>query len=370
MIQIIDKRQCCGCGACGQVCPKRCIAMEEDEEGFLYPQVDAVSCIHCRLCENVCPVIHEGISRIPVATYAAIHPYESIRLKSSSGGIFAWLATQVLKEGGIVFGAAFDKDWSVKHIAITHVGELNKLCGSKYLQSRIEKTFREVECYLKKDRMVLFSGTPCQVAGLRRFLHREYDNLLTVDVICHGVPSPKVWRSYLAENYKHQAITGIDFRDKRSGWKHYSMTITTTTSTFSSTYAGSDFMGAFLMNLTLRPSCYSCPAKKGKSGGDLTLGDFWGVDKLLPQMDDDKGTGVVMIYTEKGAAYLRGLDGRNICYQDVVRHNFSIECSVNKPVNRGYFFQQLEQRGFNRAWKNTTSKNFLKRVERKLFRLL
>lgn len=370
MIEITEKSRCCGCSACISICPKQCITMYEDEEGFLYPKADKHLCINCGQCESVCPVIHQEAPKIPIVTYAAINPCETVRIKSSSGGIFTRLAEQVLDEGGAVFGAAFDKDWSVKHIAVTCREGLAGLRGSKYLQSRMESTFKEAENYLKAGRKVLFSGTSCQIAGLKRFLHKEYGNLLAVDVICHGVPSPKAWQDYLAEKYNGLTISDICFRDKRSGWKQYSQTVTSSTSSFSSKYFENDFMNAFLMNLTLRPSCYDCPAKKGKSTADLTLGDFWGVERLLPQMDDDKGTSLVIIYTDKGKASLLDSDCTEVPYQDAVRYNPSIENPVAEPVNRRYFFHLLGRKGFQKAWDNTRSNRWLKRVERKLFRML
>ncbi|MCS2450406.1 Coenzyme F420 hydrogenase/dehydrogenase, beta subunit C-terminal domain [Bacteroides thetaiotaomicron] len=183
--------------------------MHEDEEGFLYPLIDMSFCIECGLCENVCPVINQSEVCSPLKVYAAKNPNEQIRLSSSSGGIFTMLAEQILKENGIVFGARFDEKWEVEHDYADTLDGIAAFRGSKYVQSRIGDSYQRVEDFLRKGRKVLFSGTPCQVAGLKRFLHnKEYDNLLTVDVICHGVPSPLIWRKYLEETIRPKGVAG------------------------------------------------------------------------------------------------------------------------------------------------------------------
>lgn len=199
MIHIIDKSKCCGCNACVQRCPKQCIAMQVDEEGFLYPVVDQSVCIDCGLCEKVCPVINLNEPRQPLQVLAAKNRNEEQRLRSSSGGIFILLAEHIIKQGGVVFGARFDKNWEVEHAYAETLEELEPLMRSKYVQSRIGNTYKEAEQFLKQGRQVLFVGTPCLIAGLKKFLRKEYENLLAVDFICHGVPSPGVWRRYLEE---------------------------------------------------------------------------------------------------------------------------------------------------------------------------
>lgn len=199
MIEIKDKSQCCGCNACVQRCPKQCIAMCEDEEGFLYPEVDEAICIDCGLCENVCPVINQADARIPLQVYAAKNTDEKIRMHSSSGGVFSILAEQTIKQGGVVFGARFDENWEVKHDYTETIDGVSVFRGSKYVQSKTGDTFKQAEQFLKQNRKVLFSGTPCQIVALKRYLKKEYENLLLVDFICHGVPSLGVWRKYLKQ---------------------------------------------------------------------------------------------------------------------------------------------------------------------------
>ena len=285
MIEITNKEQCCGCSACVHICPKHSISFYEDKEGFLYPQVDLETCVDCGLCEKVCPVINKESEREPLEAYAAKNDNESIRLKSSSGGIFTLLAEKIIDEGGVVFGARFNEDWEVVHDYTDTIEVLEPFRGSKYVQSCMGESYRQVENFLKADRNVMFTGTPCQIAGLRRFLRKDYMNLLTVDIICHGVPSPLVWRKYLETKTKEQCdavplLTGVSFRDKSAGWKKFSLVLKFSTeldggeqvTTMSSIFNDNDYMRAFLSNLSLRKSCYNCPAKSGKSGADITIG--------------------------------------------------------------------------------------------------
>lgn len=218
MICLTDKSQCCGCEACRNVCPKQCITLKEDKEGFLYPEINVTTCIKCGLCERVCPMLlQSNKERMPVAVYAAKHKDDNIRLVSSSGGAFTFLAEKVIEQGGVVFGARFDENWQVVHDYVETKSELSLFRGSKYVQSRIGNSYQQVQQFLKSGRLVLFTGTSCQILGLKLFLRKQYDNLLAIDVICHGVPSPKVWKKYLNEvAFGHcSQITDISFRNKK-----------------------------------------------------------------------------------------------------------------------------------------------------------
>lgn len=371
MIDIKEKKDCCGCGACVQRCPKSCISMLEDNEGFLYPEVDKEMCIDCGLCEKVCPVINQSKERQPLVVYAAKHKDEQIRLASSSGGAFTAIAEPVIEEGGVVFGAKFDKDWSVIHDYTETKEGLAAFWGSKYVQSRIGESYKNAEAFLKTGRKVLFSGTPCQIAGLKRFLCKEYDNLLTVDFICHGVPSPGVWREYLKEetarlcggknsvlshpkdNLGDVRIENISFRDKRLGWKKFSFALTLSvpdghgaknTVLLSEPLNKNIFLRGFLADLYLRPSCHACPAKKFKSGSDVTIGDFWGVQNLIPEIDDDKGISLVMVNNPKIESCFRNYKIKKwlVNYNDILYYNISIEQSVSLTDKRRCFFCNTE----------------------------
>lgn len=369
MIHILDKHNCCGCAACVQACPKQCISFNEDEQGFRYPLVDESLCVDCGLCEKVCPVIHQSDPKKPLKVYAAQNPNEEIRLKSSSGGIFTLLAEAVIDEGGVVFGARFDKNWEVEHGYTESKEGLAAFRGSKYLQSRTGETYKQARDFLKAGRKVLYSGTSCQIAGLKKFLRKEYENLITVDVVCHGAPSPLVWRTYLDDFKKcpkgtagknsvcsslneMPVITGISFRDKSTGWKKFGFVLRGKSASqadkntvLSSVNTGEKhdvllhetldknlFMQVFLKNLCLRPSCSACPAKSGKCGSDITLADYWGIWNYYPEWDDDKGTSLVLINSIKGDEYYKRLDLKQIqtTYEEGFKGNICIEHSVEE----------------------------------------
>ncbi len=324
--------------------------MKPDIEGFMYPYFDKSTCIDCGLCEKSCPVINQNEPQKPISVYAAINPDEDIREKSSSGGVFTVLAEKVIEEGGVVFGAKFNNCWEVVHGYVEVIEELEKLRGSKYVQSRIGSTYREVESFLKTGKKVLFSGTPCQVAGLYRYLHKYYDNLITVDFICHGVPSPGVWSKYLNEVViaGKQAILDVGFRNKSKGWKRFSFALdmkkNSDTVSMLSPVNKNPYMSAFLHDLILRPSCYQCPVKGGKSCSDITIADFWGVQNVNPNIDDDKGTSLVLVNTEKGKS---AIPFDNLHYEvstgDALKYNSAYYKAANMNPRRFAFFTSLEK---------------------------
>ena len=345
MIQTKKKTDCCGCSACVQACPKQCISFDEDEQGFRYPVVNQESCIDCGLCEKVCPCLNSSEQVPPKEVYAVKNPDEKIRKESSSGGVFTMLAENVLDKGGIVFGARFNEKWEVVHDYTETKEGLIAFRGSKYVQSQIRNTYIQTKEFLNEGRIVLFSGTPCQIAGLKKFLRREYENLLTVDFICHGVPSPGVFRWYIQEktnNFVAQncneksysfspilsipketvkwpesiCIKNISFRDKREGWKKYSFTIdlvettvqgSQNTISLSSNVVNNTFLKGFVHDLYLRPSCHKCPSRNYKSGSDLTIADFWGQEYMFPEFDNDTGVSAVIIKTDKGEKWVCSL---------------------------------------------------------------
>lgn len=222
MINPKTKSDCCGCEACGQVCPRRCIDFSADGEGFLYPKVNLELCVNCGLCERVCPVVNQADPVLPRSVFAAKSKLLSERMASSSGGIFPLLAKSAIARGGVVFGAAFDENLNVRHSHAETEAQLSAFSGSKYVQSRIGNSFRLAADFLKAGRFVLFSGTPCQISGLKKFLGKDYENLLAVEVICHGVPSPKVFSDYTSAA---RSVKRICFKDKSTGWKKYSVSI-------------------------------------------------------------------------------------------------------------------------------------------------
>lgn len=379
MIDIKNKKDCCGCTACSAICPKGCIDMTTDDEGFLYPKIDLSNCIDCGLCEKVCPFINIGQAKHPEVCIAAKNCDENIRLQSSSGGIFSLLATKVLKSGGIVAGAAFDKDWSVHHILIESESELEKLMGSKYVQSRLDSIFNSIRNYLRQDRKVLFSGTPCQCAGLRNFLRKDYNNLLTVEVICHGVPSPAIWADYLRDAFYDKKISAISFRTKTNGWNNPSIKFvcesrnkSNKSSDVEADLLKDPFGQAFLRALTQRPSCYECKVRNGRSGSDITIGDFWGIENHYSAFNDDKGVSVVITNTDKGKDFISDIqfEYKTLPYQSALPRNPNLENSIKRPVYRDFFFSRFKKYGFSKAWKDLNSNTMFLRVQRRLFNLI
>lgn len=265
MIRIERKQDCCGCEACRQICPKACITMQRDEQGFLYPNVNESNCIDCGLCEKVCPVINQSYGHKPISTFAAKHLNEEIRMNSSSGGIFSALSEETINAGGIVFGACFDEEFNVIHNYATTLVDCKHFRGSKYVQSRIGDSYIHCEKFLKEGKLVLFSGTPCQVAGLKKYLRKEYPNLLTIDVVCHGVPSPVVWQEYLKSKFGNNKPLYINFRDKQKlGWNKFGLKIITSKKQINQYHKNNNYMLCFLSDLCLRPSCYSMFGKSRK----------------------------------------------------------------------------------------------------------
>lgn len=346
-------QHCSGCGACWQICPKQCITMKRDEEGFLYPLVNNDECVECHLCEAVCHELHTYEEKKPLHCYAAINQDESIRLDSSSGGIFTILAENILAAGGVVFGAQFNKDWLVDITYTDTLEGIKEYRGSKYIQADTKETYKEAKHFLELGKPVLYSGTPCQIAGLKHFLRKEYNNLLTVDLICHGVPSPKVWEKYLQEvtSNASKAIHNCEFRNKDDGWKKFRFKLAIDEDKkeayVSSYHFENHFMRAFLSDLILRPSCYDCNAKKGRSHSDITLADFWGIQEIAPEIDDDKGTGLLLVNTEKGNTFLSQLKGARLypaSFDEAIKHNPSWHSSVNPHPYRSHFFKNLSRK--------------------------
>lgn len=355
MIKITEKYNCTGCHACSNICPKQCITMESDSEGFLYPKVNIQNCINCGLCEKVCPVLHnEKIDNEPQA-YACFNKNEHVRLESSSGGIFTLIAEQIINDNGVVFGVGLDEDLTAIHSYVETKDQLKSFRGSKYVQSKVGEIYKKAETFLKQGRKVLFTGTPCQVAGLKSYLQKDYDNLFCIDIICHGVPSPKVWKKYLSYHEKRvgaKAI-GANFRHKNKGWNRFSMALEFNNGNEHIQTLDKDlFMQAFLKDTCLRPSCHKCNFKSLHRLSDITLADFWGINKVLPQMDDDKGTSLLLINSKNGKAMFDSLK-QSISFEKVdlekaVSYNPAAFRSASENPNRKGFFEDIDKLSFDK----------------------
>lgn len=340
MIRISDKEKCTGCTACMAVCPVQCIVMRRDRQGFDYPVANPDLCIGCGRCEQVCPVEHPLDAVRPLDTYALRVP-EYVD-GSSSGGLFPALAYKVIEDKGVVFGAVTNADMTVGHAEAQTMEEVEAMRGSRYVQSDMYSSFEEVRAYLEDGRRVMFTGTPCQVAGLRAYLGREYENLLTMDLACHGVPSPGLWEKYVAalEARYGSRIKEVCFRDKSKSWRHYAFTFKTSDKEVSVPHMQDPYMALFLQDMTLRPSCYVCPAKGGRSGSDLTLADLWNVAEVAPELDDDRGASLAVVNTVKGQ---QALDSSSFGQQKVDpsaarKRNAGFDVSAACPERRTEFF--------------------------------
>ncbi len=383
MIDITNKSECCGCEACVQACPTSCISFEVDTEGFNYPKVDTSACVKCGVCRDVCPMIHSSEPLKPIAIYGAKNRNEEIRQESSSGGVFTLLAEQIIDQGGVVFGAKFNSEWCVEHSYATTREELRPLRGSKYVQSKIGRSYIDAKRFLKEGRKVLFSGTPCQIAGLRYFLRREYENLLSIDIICHGVPSPRVWRLYkeeLLNSNNASQFTFINFRDKGAGWRNYSLRAKLQTPQsqleISIPLRRSAYMRGFLKGTFSRPSCHKCPSKSSRSGADITIADFWGIERVLPELDDNKGTSMAIINTQKGAEIFStlSLESQKV-RRSAIQHTYYKSERPNKK--RAQFFEALDSMGtlsitpiINAHTKPTLIKKFTRSLNKFLSRFI
>lgn len=367
---ICDKSDCCGCASCVQACPKRCISLNQDAEGFLYPEVDEELCVQCGKCLKVCPMRRGAEACEPIRAYAAANLDEAVRVGSSSGGIFSLLAEYVIGQGGVVFGAAFNERLEVVHSHTDTKEGLAAFRGSKYVQSQIGNSFLDAERFLKSGRKVLFSGTPCQIAGLKSYLGKEYPGLLTVDFVCHGVPSPGVFKEYVKA--QPVPVTSVNFRDKRTGWKNFSVTMMTSSGAKSQAFNNNAYMQGFLGNVFLRPSCYRCRFRTGRSDSDFTIGDFWGIDKLRPEMDDDKGLSLVIVNNNSADTLLNALDCSltEMSLDDAVKYNPSINSSVSMPQFRHLFFWTRKHLGLMTTLRIFCSNTIPSRAIRKACRLL
>ncbi len=361
MIKISKKSDCTGCHACYNICPQHCITMTADTEGFQYPVIDTKRCISCGQCEEICPIKHEPALMQEPKLYYGWNQQEEVRYKSSSGGIFTALAEWILSHEGVVYGAGMDEQMTVKQMRISARDELHILCGSKYVQSCVGDTFAQVKEDLGAKRWVYYSGTSCQIAGLRNYLKREYEKLICQDIICHGVPSPKVWRLYL-EAQKSPARSQVEkaeFRNKSKGWSNYRIQLTfKNKKTYQKHHSKDLFMKLFLKNVILRPSCYECHLKKKCQVSDLTLGDFWGVHKVFPKLYDDKGISMILVNSQKGQALIDKISQNDIRLGYIERdlleegYNTSARHSAIPHIQRSRFFSELENEGIVKTGKS------------------
>lgn len=354
-IVLAKSKECTGCAACANICTHDAISMVEDENGFKYPQINGKKCRKCGLCQNNCSVINVT-NKTPQKqiVYAAVGKNSDDVKTSSSGGIFPLLAENVLDKNGTVYGCAIDQDMRAFHTVAYTKEELVLLKGSKYIQSDIGNTYRQVEKDLNEGRKVLLSGTPCQVAGLKAFLRKDYSNLITVDLVCHGVPSYSFFKQYIDwyENKKRVKILDYVFRDKtktdmgcvarirylKNGKER------TTLSRYNANYY---YYYYYMLGKIYRRSCYSCPYANLNRLSDVTLGDFWGINNLHPEIDIQNGMSVVILNTEKGKELFDEIDTKKYpsTIDEAVKYNRSIISSVDLPPDREEILRLCREEG-------------------------
>ncbi len=383
-LNLLPDRRCTGCGACEQVCPKGCIKMKYDAEGFLRPALDQKMCISCKKCTETCPVMQEEA----LATnelrqiVAAIYNNQDKLNQCSSGAIFPLMAEWVIGQNGVVFGAAFDNEFDVTHGWAEKEDEIKRFYTSKYVQSNIQECYAKVAKFLKEGRLVLFSGTPCQLAGIRSYLGREYEGLILVECACHGVPSPKVWKAYKTYLSKvhlnNEQINYVNFREKVDGQLFFLQACSKNYEYVDSYRANAYFKG-FLNNLILRPSCTECSFKGTYRVADITLADFWGINSVCPEFPQKNGCSMVMINSVKGEKVWESIACEELCSQSVSKEkvvskvNSAVWKSVPEHNNRRAFFNSFEAMGIEKAliYYGTSQKSpFIKRVLRKVKKIL
>lgn len=346
MISLVQHNSCIGCGACMKICAFTAIEMLSDNEGFLYPNIDGDTCKECGECLLVCPILNnqEKKQQQLFEVWSAWNLDQNIRKQSSSGGVFNELALSIIKRNGVVYGAAFDQKFRLQHKAAFSIEEVKPMMGSKYVQSEIMDTFLEIRSFLNKGILVLYSGTPCQIAALKSFLGEDCKNLVTCDVICHGVASPGVFKSYIdqLEEKNHSKIVEYLFRKKISSWKNFHNSIK-----YLNGYCQEElhyenfFMKGYLANLFLRPVCYNCKYSTIYRASDITLGDFWGIWKYKPEFGSELGISALIANTDKGLQIINKLTiGREVAEIEwLIAENPMLNGSVKKPKGREKFFK-------------------------------
>lgn len=357
VIEKLNQQLCCGCAACGEICAKNAIQMVRNSEGFLYPNIDESLCIDCGMCDKVCPILnaeqlkHNDEQQV----YAAVNKDNDILKESSSGGIFSVIADYVLDNGGVVCGAAFEDDLHLHHVIIDTKSELQRLRGSKYITSENDGAYKEIKQLLNQGRLVYYTGTGCQVAGLRAYLRKEYDNLVTSDLVCHGTPSPKIFSAFISKLEKEEGVKIVNylFRDKKvNGWSCSSSSSSRDLRTGEIRHhefnkIQNAYFNAFISGSMNREGCYKCPFAETHRTGDITLADYWGVKQFHPEIQAFKGVSAIIVNTSKGQQLLNILK-TNISLTPskmewVAVVNANLVKTTPRPERRNTIYKELEE---------------------------
>lgn len=360
---ICKREECTGCHACYNSCPKKCITMKEDEYGYIYPYIEKELCINCNLCKKVCPSLNKNKNfRTPKNVYASWSLDEKERKSSSSGGAAYIMSKYIIDNGGYVFGAAYGNELSVNHIMVKNLEELRLLKESKYLQSNIGDSYSEVKKMLQKDEVVIFIGTPCQIDGLMSYLGKEYNNLITIDIICHGVPSYKMFKEYILSKVKTTDIDKVSFRDGND----FGISLMKNNEIiFKKHFRESEYYMGFMEGLTYRDNCYKCKYAQEKRISDITLGDFWGIGESIPfKYDTKNGVSLILINTFKGKELLNNckkelfLEERTL--EEAIKKNDQLKSPTVEHKKRKKFLKIYKKEGFNKAIISCLRMSFIK----------
>lgn len=371
-MHVENKHNCTGCGACYNICPQNAISMQGDKYGFYKPVIDNTKCVHCSLCEKVCPLDKNFTQDVEPKVFALINKDEKTRLKCASGGAFALFATQIINEGGVVYGVVWDENIIACHTRTDNLIDLEKMYSSKYVQSNIKNTFKQAKSDLEKGTQVLFSGTPCQIAGLKSYLKKEYENLITIDLVCHGAQSPLIFEKYKKEfmkDKKDEKLININFRSKIVKWSQcYLTTITTNKNIYN---MKNDYYTK-AMDLTLNTSCLSCKFIGKYRTADISIGDFWGVNEFDKSLNDNKGTSILLINNQKGYHILNKVLNccllKEVPYEAAVKRNPNIKRPSIENPKRIVFLDKICVN--NRNIKKCAKKYLTPPIHIRLYRLL
>ncbi|MCR4900452.1 MAG: Coenzyme F420 hydrogenase/dehydrogenase, beta subunit C-terminal domain [Treponema sp.] len=381
IIILEDNKLCCGCEVCYNVCPQKAIILKEDINGFVVPQINQLKCIDCKICKDACPVQKRLNGYSPIndlqLAYAFRNQYNNIVAHSTSGAASYTFAEHILKNNGVVFGVCWGNNFKVEHKAIIKLEDLHLIQGSKYVQSSINDCYKQAKEFLKNGQLVYFTGTPCQISGLKSYLKIDYSNLITQDCICHGVPSPGLWRKYLKDTYGSKLPDEIIFRKKKDeiGWEEGGNFAVRYGSRWKyEHYVQNLYFRLFMNNWLLRSSCFLCKFKTGKFESDITCADLWGINDLLPDIKDDRGMSLVLIHTNKGNDLFKEIAKdnfiRSISYEIAIKNNGMAIQSVKTREQQKEFFHDMQTMDFHKAgYKYEPEDPLLLKIKKKLYPL-
>lgn len=380
MLEVLEKKRCTGCTACKNICPVNAIEMMENTQGFLFPEINQETCVDCGLCRKTCPVIADKKATVPLEIVALKHKNKEIRENSTSGGAFSLLAEKILSEDGIVYGAAFTQEWSVKHIRVTDMDGLKLLQKSKYVQSNMGHAYENVKQDLTEGKKVLFSGTACQCDGLLNYLQKKQvsvADLYLCDLICHGVPSPKIWKDYVEfRKKKYGKIKSIDFRDKTKGWRDFKMSFVDENGKKHFSRQSDDyFFILFFHNFILREACHHCEYTNIERISDFTLGDFWGVEEMYQGFSDDEGISILLVNSRKGKILtdqlLEKTQSIRVAENECMLRQPNLSHPTRKNMRAEEFWDDYSKHGFEYIIKKYADGSILGRIKREyLYKIL